>query len=147
MSNNYKFSDTSAQRLSTCTNNLQRVFNLAIKRSNVDFGIACGRRTIEEQQELYAQGRTKEGSIVTNVDGFNVLSKHNENPSEAVDIYAWINGKASWEDKPLCYIAGVIMSCAKELGVKLRWGGNWNSNGVIISDQNLKDLPHFEEIK
>lgn len=146
MRNNFKFSTTSKKRLETCTKNLQKVFELAIKRSDVDFGIAEGHRSKEEQQNLYAQGRTKQGLIVTNIDGVNDLSKHNYLPSEAVDVYAWVNGSASWDEKTLCYLAGVIMSCAKELEVKLRWGGNWDSDGVIITDQNLIDMPHFEEI-
>ena len=140
----YKFSSTSKERLETCDQSLQDVFNLAIKRSPIDFGVACGERTIEEQKELYRQGRTKSGNIVTNVDGVKNISKHNHSPSQAVDIYAYFNGKAQWEVKHLCMIAGVVMSCADELGVSIRWGGNWNQNGEIISDQNFQDLPHFE---
>ena len=130
--------------MATCDQSLQDVFNLAIKRSPIDFGVACGERTIEEQKELYRQGRTKSGNIVTNVDGVKNISKHNHSPSQAVDIYAYFNGKAQWEVKHLCMIAGVVMSCADELGFSIRWGGNWNQNGEIISDQNFQDLPHFE---
>ena len=64
-------------------------------------------------------------------------------PSLAGDIYAWV-GKASWDKNHLILIAGVILSCADELGTPLRWGGNWDGDGVIISDQNFIDLPHFE---
>ena len=142
----YQFSKTSEQRLKTCHQDLQNVMNLALKRSNVDFGITSGYRSIEEQQKLYNQGRTTKGNIVTNVDGINKKSKHNYNPSKAVDIYAWI-GKASWDQKHLCYLAGIIMTCAKELNVNLRWGGNWDGDGIIISDQNFQDLPHFELTK
>ena len=139
----YQFSETSKERLATCHPDLQKVFLLAIERTNIDFGIACGHRSVKEQQALYAQGRTKSGDIVTHVDGINKKSKHNAYPSNAVDIYAW-TGKASWDQKELCYLAGLIMACAKELNVSLRWGGNWDQDGQIITDQNFIDLPHFE---
>lgn len=141
---NYKFSTSSEKKLKTCNQQIQDVFNLAIKRSLVDFGIAEGSRSVERQQELYAEGRTTPGAIKTYVDGVNKKSKHNSTPSDAVDIYAFVNGKASWESKHLCYLAGVIQSCAVELCVDLRWGGNWDNDGEIISDQNFIDLPHFE---
>ncbi len=142
----YKYSQTSRERLKTCNDDLQKVFNLAIQRSKVDFGIACGYRPIEVQKELYAQGRTKPGAIVTHIDGVTKLSKHNKKPSDAVDIYAWVNGKASWDEKHLCFVSGVIMACADELDIPIRWGGNWDGDGEIISDQNFMDLPHFETI-
>lgn len=140
----YHFSKTSQNRLKTCTSDLQKVFNLAIKRSKVDFGIASGHRPTDEQQRLYAQGRTVPGPIVTYVDGIKKKSEHNYKPSKATDVYAWVNGRASWDEKHLCYIAGVVMSCAEELGVPLRWGGNWDGDGEIISDQQFMDLPHYE---
>ena len=53
----FKFSNSSKQKLSTCDSDLQSIFNLAIKRSKIDFGIAEGHRTIERQQELFAEGK------------------------------------------------------------------------------------------
>lgn len=142
----FVFGRVSAQRLSTMDERLQKVFSLALKRSKVDFGIAEGHRPVSRQQELYALGRTKPGSIVTRVDGVNRKSMHNYKPSLAGDIYAWVNNKASWDAKHLCYLAGVITSAADELGISIRWGGNWDGDGEIISDQKFMDLPHFELI-
>jgi len=140
----YKFSNTSLERLNSCDINIQRVMDLAISRSDIDFGIAQGYRSVKEQQDLYAQGRTVPGDIVTYVDGVNKKSNHNYYPSKAVDIYAWVDGRAIWDSRELCYLAGVIISCAKELGVNLRWGANWDSDGIIITDHDFVDLPHFE---
>ena len=139
----YKFSNTSNERLNACDKKLQRVFRLAIEQSAIDFGIASGHRSVKQQQQLYAQGRTKPGNIFTHVDGIEKKSKHNYNPSQAVDIYAW-TGEASWDQKELCYLAGVIMGAAQSLNIDLRWGGNWDGDGQMISDQNFIDLPHFE---
>jgi peptidoglycan L-alanyl-D-glutamate endopeptidase CwlK len=30
------------------------------------------------------------------------------------------------------------------LGVKLRWGGNWDRDGEPVTDQDFQDLVHFE---
>jgi len=131
----YSFGKTSKSRLATCDAAIQKVLNLAIERTPIDFGIAEGHRTIDRQQKLYTQGRSEPGQIVTNIDGVSRKGKHNHYPSLGVDIYAFIDGKAVWEEVPLAVISGVIMSCAKELGIDWEWGGFWKS---------LKDYPHHQ---
>ena len=83
-------------------------------------------RTIEEQDSLYAQGRTKPGNIVTKAKGG--YSLHNF--GVAFDICPIVNGKAAWSDNELFKKIG-------EIGVKigLEWGGTWTS---------FPDLPHFQ---
>lgn len=83
-------------------------------------------RTIEEQDALYAQGRTKPGNIVTKAKGG--YSLHNF--GIAFDICPIINGKAAWDDTALFKKIG-------EVGVSLglEWGGTW---------ANFPDLPHFQ---
>lgn len=142
--NSYQFSQTSKQRLATCNENIQKVMNMAIQRSYVDFGIAEGHRPVKRQQKLYAKGRTEPGNIVTNVNGINDIGKHNIFPSDGVDIYAWVNGKAVWDAKYMYYLAGVILTCAIEVGVSLTWGANWDNDGQLYDDQNFVDLPHFQ---
>lgn len=46
--------------------------------------LTCVHRSNEEQNTLYAQGRTTKGKIVTNAKAGQ--SKHNKKPSEAFDI-------------------------------------------------------------
>lgn len=133
----YKFSKTSQDRLDTCHFSLRLLMNLALSRSPVDFGIAEGHRSLEMQKQLFDEGKSK-------IDGIKKKGKHNLNPSQAVDIYAWVSRKASWDPKTLCIIAGVIYCCAKELGIRIRWGGNWDMDGEIITDQGFVDLPHIE---
>jgi len=111
--------------------------NLALKRSKVDFGIAEGHRSIQRQQELFKENKTEK-------DGINNLSKHNYNPSLAIDIYSWVEGKSNYAVHNLCYLAGIIESVALELHYQIRWGGNWDMDGVLINDQKLQDLVHFE---
>lgn len=149
----YRFSKTSQRRLDTCHTDLQIIMEIALANSNMDFGISEGYRSPKRQMELYASGRTRPGPILTNVDGVKTIGKHNSAPSLAVDIFAWTNGGVSWEEKDLCYLAGIITAVANMLldqdriSHKLRWGGNWDGDGTIINDQKFKDLPHFELIE
>ena len=136
----YKFSEISQLRLKTCDPRLVQIMSLALQRTKVDFGIAEGHRTIERQQELFKQDKSEK-------DGIHNLSKHNYNPSLAVDVYSWVEGKSNYATHNLCYLAGVIESVAIELGHEIRWGGNWDMDGVLINDQKLQDLVHFEIVK
>ena len=142
----FKFSNSSEQKLKTMRVELQQIFRLALKNSQVDFGISEGRRSIERQKKLFAQGRTEPGKIVTYIDGENDLSDHNYNPSRAGDIYAFVNGKATWEMNYLLYLGGVITAAAEQLGFKIKWGANWDGDGILLTDQSFEDAPHFSLI-
>lgn len=144
----YKFSKTSFDRLKTCHPYIQKVMLKAIELSDIDFGIAQGARTIEQQRQYFKDGKSK-----INPDAYTSIqlphkAKHIVNEvfplSGAVDVYAWVNGQASWETKDLTYIAGVIKAVDGMNEDKLRWGGNWDNDGVIIDDQKFQDLPHHE---
>jgi peptidoglycan L-alanyl-D-glutamate endopeptidase CwlK len=94
--------------------------------------VTDGLRTLEQQQELYALGRSKPGHIVTNADGVVHPSNHQQKTDgfgHAVDCTFWVEGEPSWaEDLPWrCY-----GECAKALGLK--WGGDWGK----------PDKPHIE---
>ena len=147
----YKFSQSSLDELKTCEQDLQEILKLAITRSVIDFGISEGHRSIERQQFLYNQGRTTPGNIVTNVDGINKKSKHNYYPSRAMDVFAYVPGRGVvYDDIYMGYLAGLFDSISKELKAAgkikatLRWGGNWDGDGELKTDQKLVDLPHFE---
>ena len=40
-------------------------------------------------------------------------------------------------------MGGMIRGIGKQLGVKIRWGGDWDSDGEI-KDNNFDDLVHVE---
>jgi len=144
----YTFGTKSKEKLNTCHIDLQKIMELVISRSKIDFGISEGHRTIGRQKQLFDEGKSK-------IDGINRLGKHNHNPSEAVDIYAYHSDletrrKIAYDKAHLSYIAGLVDSCALELLKKgeithsIRWGANWDSDGVIGLDQSFDDFPHFE---
>ena len=83
-------------------------------------------RSSEEQDRLYAQGRTAPGNVVTNARGGS--SFHNW--KVALDFCPVKNGVAQWNDKALFTKIGIIgESCGFE------WGGRWTS---------FLDLPHLQ---
>lgn len=91
--------------------------------------VTCTHRSPEEQQKLYAQGRTAPGQIVTQIDGVKKLSNHNHYPSRAIDFCIEVGGKTTWSDKEYL-IAGPYF-----VAQGLTWGGNWKT---------FKDYPHIE---
>lgn len=131
----YKFSSRSLQQLSDIDEQLIQLMTRAITISPIDFGIPefGGFRTAEQQQNLYLKGLSK-------CDGYKIKSYHQS--GKAVDVFAFINGKASWDKVHLGIIAGVILSEANRMNIGLRWGGTFGSNSF-----NGWDMPHFELTK
>lgn len=90
-------------------------------------------RTIKEQDELYAQGRTKQGRIVTKARGGE--SMHNY--GLAFDVALVKNGRAVWDEdadlnKNQLADWEEVGRLGEELG--LEWGGRWR----------FPDRPHFQ---
>lgn len=125
------FGAKSLEKLNTCHPDIVKVMEVAIK--HMDFTVLYGTRTVAEQQALYAQGRTKPGPIVTNMDGIKKKSKHNYSPSLAVDIAPW---PINWDDiDRFKELAVVVKKAADTVGVAIQWGGDWKT---------FKDWPHWE---
>ena len=139
----FKFGKTSKKRLATCHIDIQLIMNEAIKITNVDFGIAEGERSVEKQQQYFKEGKSK-------IDGIKKKGKHNYTPSLAVDIYPYFNNGAKWDNEHLSYLSGIIHAVSEillkngKITHKVRWGGNWDMDGVILIDQSFDDRPHFE---
>jgi len=156
----FKLGKRSKRELATCHKDLQLIFLTAIASSKVDFGISEGHRPVEKQQGYYAIGRTVDlhRKPITNVDGVRKKGKHNHFPSLAGDLYIWhsdkkVRRKIAYDKMHLAYVAGLIDAIAERLykqgkiSHKIRWGANWDSDGVIDYDQSFDDFPHFELIK
>lgn len=111
-------------RLQTLAQELIKVCN----ESGLKIKIGETFRTKEEQDDLYAQGRTKPGNVVTNAPGSSYSSYHQW--GTAFDIYR-ADGKGAYYD------SDGFFSKAGAIGVKLglEWGGNWHS---------IVDKPHFQ---
>lgn len=134
----YKFSKTSLTRMKGVHPDLLRCAILALQKSQVDFlvGRDGGIRTPERQKELLSEGSTE-----------TLNSKHlpqDDGLSHAIDLWVWFKGRVPWEDKDLwTQLASAMLDAAKELGITIRWGGDWDMDGDT-TDQSFNDWPHFE---
>jgi peptidoglycan L-alanyl-D-glutamate endopeptidase CwlK len=126
-----RFSTKSLDRLAECELPLQILMSKAINK--IDFSILCGYRGKAEQDIAFKKGTSK-------VKFPN--SKHNKNPSHAVDIAPY---PLNWKDiNSFIELSKVIKETWNELteqekaGWKLEWGGDWPS---------FKDYPHYQITK
>jgi len=125
-----KFGSRSKERLTTCDERLQKVFNEVIKY--VDCSVLEGHRGEERQNRLFEEGKTK----VTYPNG-----RHNSNPSNAVDVTPY---PINWEDRERqTLFAGFVIGIARSMGITLRWGGDWDMDFEVM-DNRFDDFPHFE---
>lgn len=137
-----RFSKRSLDNLNGVHPKLRELMEASIKDSPEDFTITEGLRTQQRQKELYAQGRTTKGIKVTNADGVKNKSNHqakSDGFGYAVDLYPYFNGSVQvshTETIPrLKRIADHIKNKAKQMNIKVIWGGDWKSP---------YDPPHFE---
>ncbi len=123
-----EFSQRSKQRLLECHPDLQSIFAEVIKQ--YDCTILCGRRSLDEQKKLVAEGKSK-----------TLNSKHLLKPSLAVDVAPY---PIDWRDTDrFIYLAGIVKGIATGLNIEVRWGGDWDSDNDF-NDQRFNDLVHFE---
>ncbi|WP_432473743.1 M15 family metallopeptidase [Amphritea sp. HPY] len=127
MAKSYKLSRRSNSRLNTVHPNLRRVIRRAIEITKIDFGIPPdgGLRTADRQHELFLKK-------VSKCDGFHKKSYHQS--GNAVDVYAYVDGKASWDEEHLAMVAAAVLQAASELQISIEWGGLWD----------YTDMPHFQ---
>lgn len=131
----FKLGNTSLARLKGVDETLVNVVKRAIEISEIDFSVLEGLRTLTRQRELYAQGRTTPGKIVT----WTLKSKHIM--GKAVDLVPY---PLDWNDLgKFDKIKKAMFQAAEEQGVNLRWGADWNSNGKP-REKGEFDSPHFE---
>ena len=125
-----RFGSKSKEKLSSCDEKLQKVFNEVIKY--VDCSVLEGHRGCARQNKLYEEGKTK----VLYPKG-----RHNAEPSRAVDVVPY---PVDWNDRERFHLfAGFVLGMARGMGINLRWGGDWNQN-FEVDDNMFDDFPHFE---
>lgn len=112
---------------------LARVIVRAIQITPVDFMVIEGVRTAERQRELFNAVPKK-----TQTMNSRHLTGH------AVDCAPLVNGAIPWNDKAkFKAVSDAVFLAAKELNIRIRWGGDWNENGRS-DDEKFYDGPHFE---
>jgi peptidoglycan L-alanyl-D-glutamate endopeptidase CwlK len=121
-----RFGKRSRERLKGVDSRLVNILNELVKI--MDVTIIEGLRTKERQEELVSQGKSQ-----------TKFSKHIE--GRAVDLAPY---PVDWEDRErFHYMGGMIRGIGKQMGVNVRWGGDWDSDGEI-KDNKFDDLVHVE---
>ena len=118
-----------------CTSFLQQIWAVGLNVWKQQYPerpqpfLTCTHRSNEEQDRLYAKGRTAPGPKVTNAKAGQ--SKHNFTPSTAFDIaFKTKDGGLDWSP----YLFEDFAKIVEPMGVM--WGGRWGS---------FVDRPHFEQ--
>lgn len=138
------FSGASRAQLDTVELELQALFGEVVKTD--DCSIIEGARTEEQQAANVAKGVSK------TLDSKHVIGP-NYPLSRAVDAAPY---PVIWPDAKTMnsleythavgrfyYFAGVVKATARRMGLKIRWGGDWD-NDLDFNDQTFDDLDHFE---
>ena len=122
----FMLSQRSLGRLDGVKNELHSVVCKAIKISKVDFGVICGMRTQAEQKALYDSGASQ-----------TMKSKHLT--GDAVDLMAYLNGRASWEISFYDDIADAIKEAAIQEGVSIKWGAAWSVEDIRQWESTMEE--------
>jgi len=133
------FSKASREKLMGVHPDLRTIFTEVIKHR--DCTVVSGLRTQEEQQALYAKGRTQPGNIVTHKDGIERRSRHQDGMAVDVVPYFAEEPHIRWDDIEAFKnfgsfvkgVAAILQDCGV-IAHRLEWGGEWN----------WKDYPHYE---
>lgn len=127
---NVKLSKRSLDRLVGVNPSLVAVFNKACESMPFDITVLEGLRTAERQAELLKQGATKVQ-----------VSRHMS--GNAIDIAPY---PIDWNDtERFKIVAHHMFAAAKELGIVIRWGGNWSRQDETVKPtSSFVDMPHFE---
>ena len=131
-----EFSKSSKEKLATCHQDLQTLFNYVIR--HFDCTVVCGTRNEADQNKAFDGGFSQ-------VRFPN--SKHNASPSMAIDVVPY---PVEWQNvKRMRHFVGYVLGCAqvlkdynaieKDIISGLDWDGD-----TILTDQRFNDAPHFQ---
>ena len=138
----YEYGDRSKRKLATCHPMLKTIAQDVLVVSPYDISIIHGFRGEQLQNDLY--DNNKSTKIWPD-------SKHNNTEngkpySLALDFAPWVGSDINWNDTHIfACIAGCFFVVACDRGVRIRWGGDWDSDGST-KDQGLMDWGHIEII-
>jgi|TARA_R100001443_G_scaffold88924_1_gene95333 hypothetical protein len=126
------FGKRSKQRLEGVDDRLVKVLNKAVEY--FDITVIEGLRSQERQNQLVEEGKSK-----------TKFGKHVQ--GKAVDIAPYPVDFNARDD--FHYLGGFILAIAMSMGVKIRWGGDWNASSLYqgkrtTKDNSFDDLVHFE---
>lgn len=151
--NSYVLGSRSLERLRGVDERLVRVVKRAIQLSTVDFMVVEGVRSKEQCAINYGKGRTAAQCEAKGVPAkfakpgvAKVTWLNNPFASKHVSGLAVDLLPAPYDWKDLSHfdaVAKAMLAAAKELGVAIRWGADWDGDGKP-RERGESDSPHFE---
>ncbi len=111
-----KLHPSQREKFTNFIDELENEFSITIR-------VIQGFRTFKEQDDIYTQGRTKKGPVVTAARGGQSYHCF----GFAVDIVPIVNGIADWN-----YDFGKFETISKKYG--LTWGAHWHDNDHYEND-------------
>ena len=153
MNKKYILSKLSLSRLVGLNANLEAVVKRAIEITEQDFMVVEGVRSKEQCFVNYGKGRTAAQCTAKGVPAQyakpklakvtwlnNPLSSKHVS-GHAVDLVPY---PVDWNDlSKFDQMAQAMFAAAKELGVSIRWGADWDNDGNY-REKGEYDSPHFE---
>ena len=149
----HQFSKVSKSRQNGLHPTLNKILDRAISISSIDFMIIEGVRSDEQCYINYGKGRTAAQCLAKGVPAKYALPKAAKvtwlnNPlsskhvtGKAVDLVPY---PVDWNDlSKFDQMAQAMFAAAKELGVSIRWGADWDNDGNY-REKGEYDSPHFE---
>lgn len=135
----YSLGSKSRENLEGVHPDLVRVVKRAIELTTQDFSVFEGVRSLERQKKLVAQGKSQ------TLDSRHITG-------HAVDLLPY---PITWDWDYYFPIADAMIKASHELGIPLRWGGNWRVKDLRKWHGTAKHLnskypgkfpdgPHFE---
>tara|TARA_B110000858_G_scaffold152684_1_gene173970 strand:+ start:676 stop:1128 length:453 start_codon:yes stop_codon:yes gene_type:complete len=122
----FKLSQRSIDKMDGVDKSLVGVVKRAIELTKIDFGVIYGMRTIQEQENLVAAGKSQ-----------TMKSKHLV--GRAVDLMAYVDGKGCWELNVYDDLCDAMKEAAKELGVAIKWGAAWSEGDIRTYSGTAED--------
>ena len=118
----FAFGERSLQKLNGIPPDLRKVMDRAIAITNIDFAVIDGLRTLEQQKQYVATGKSK-----------TMKSRHLT--GHAVDIAPIVDGKITWDFPAYVKLSQIVKQAAQDVKVKIEWGGDW---------AKFRDGPHWQ---
>lgn len=131
----FKLSAASEGMLKGVHPDLVKVVRRAIELTDLDFKVGEGVRTLARQKTLVASGKSKTLNS-RHIPGKDGLGK-------AVDLWVIKGGTVVWTQADYVHLSKFVLQAAKELGVSIRWGGDWDGDSNW-KEEKFFDGPHYE---
>jgi len=122
----FSLSTRSLDKLDGVEPELVSVVKRAIALTKIDFGVVYGMRTEEEQEKLFAAGKSQ-----------TMKSKHLV--GRAVDLMAYVDGKGCWELNVYDDLCDAMKAAAEELGIAIKWGAAWSEGDIRTYPDTAED--------